>query len=75
MNTTGYWTEEELRAAIERCEDDVARMVEARATPEEIYGRRQGIDVLYRLLEDASGGRDSHGPAGLGMTGTGMATA
>lgn len=57
------WTAAELRAAIGRCEDEVARLVAEHARPEAIYSRRQGIDVLYVLLREAERG-ERHGPAG-----------
>lgn len=59
------WTAAELRAAIGRCEDEVARLVAEHARPEAIYSRRQGIDVLYILLREAERG-ERHGTAGGG---------
>lgn len=56
------WTAAELRAAIGRCEDEVARLVAEHARPEAIYSRRQGIDVLYILLREAERG-ERHGTA------------
>jgi len=52
------WTAEQLRAAIERCEQEVEWLVQHRARPEEIYHRRQGLDTMRRWLaraEEAEG--------------------
>ena len=52
------FTAAELRAAIDRCEREVERRVRAHEPPERVYGARQGIETLYRMLEEAE--RDEH---------------
>jgi hypothetical protein len=51
------WTANELRAAIDRCEREAERRIQAHEPPERVYGARQGIETLYRMLEEA----EAHG--------------
>lgn len=48
-----WWSAEQLRNAINRCEQDCVDLVNANAKPETIECRRHGIEVLYRLLRNA----------------------
>lgn len=53
MEHAWSWTTDQLRTAINLCESVCAKMVADGASPESIASHRQGIDVLYRLLEDS----------------------
>lgn len=58
----GVWTAAELRAAIDRCEQEAERRIRAHEPPERVCGARQGIEVLYRMLKEAENhehGRDA----------------
>lgn len=47
---TSWWSAAQLRAAIDRCERDTEAMIARHEPPEQIEGRRKGIEVLYRIL-------------------------
>ena len=63
METMSWWTASELKEAIIRCEADCEAMIANGAAPEQITGRRQGIENLYNMLyaaERAENGGLSH---------------
>lgn len=48
-----HWSRKQLLDAIDRCETEVARMIEQHATVEEIERRRKGIDMLWKWAQAA----------------------
>ncbi len=48
-----YWSVAELEAAIDRCEKECAEMALRHAPVDEIDARREGLDVLRKILETA----------------------
>lgn len=48
-----FWTAQQLRDAIERCNAETEAMIARHARPGAIEGRRKGIEHLHRLLENA----------------------
>ena len=62
METMSWWTASELKEAITRCEADCEAMIANGAAPEQISGRREGIEKLYSLLYKAE--RAEHGGNG-----------
>ena len=53
MDTNNWWTASQLRDAIKRCEAECEMMVQNNAPPAAIYGRREGIKMLYQYLYEA----------------------
>ena len=45
------WTKDQIKAAIDRCEKEVAEMVARHATPREIEARRSGLETMRKWLE------------------------
>ena len=45
------WTEDQIKAAIDRCEREVEQMIKRHATPKEIEARRSGLETMRRWLD------------------------
>lgn len=45
------WTVDQIKAAIDRCEREVAEMVARHATPKEIEARRSWLETMRRWIE------------------------
>lgn len=45
------WTKQQIKATIDKCEEETAGMIARHATPKEIEARRQGLDTLRRWYE------------------------
>ena len=42
------WSKDQIKAAIDRCEREVAEMVARHATPREIEARRSGLETMRK---------------------------
>ena len=48
-----FWTAQQLRDAIERCNRECSEMLARHARPGAIEGRRKGVEHLMLLLQNA----------------------